>query len=92
MTNEVIILVATFALVFLRAIQQLNVMHHQYIAAALTPYGIACAEVTSVLYVVKTGWVAVPWVGTGGMLGVVTAMALHKHLRNWFTTKKESSC
>jgi len=72
------ILLATYALVFLRALQQLHVVHGQFIRAALPPYAIACAEVASVLLVVNTGWAAIPWVGTGGALGVVSAMAFHR--------------
>jgi hypothetical protein len=72
------ILLATFALVFLRAIQQQNVIGGHYLSAALTPYLIACAEVASVLWVVAIGWPAVPWVGTGGALGVTSAMILHR--------------
>lgn len=75
------ILLATFALVFLRAIQQQNVIHGQYLAAALTPFAIAVAEVATVLWVVKTGWPAVPWVGMGGALGVTSAMYLHRLIR-----------
>jgi hypothetical protein len=69
---------ATFALVFLRAIQQQNVIGGHYVAAALTPYAIAVAEVASVLWVVSIGWTAIPWVGTGGALGVLSAMWLHR--------------
>lgn len=75
------ILLATFMLVFLRAMQQQNVIHNNYMAAALTPYLIACAEVASVLLVVQTGWSAIPFVGTGGSLGVVSAMFVHGR---WF--------
>lgn len=74
------ILIATFALVFLRAIQQQNVIHGQYVLAAVTPYAIAVAEVASVLLVVQTGWSAIPWVGTGGAIGVTTAMLLHRRV------------
>ena len=72
------ILLATFALVFLRAIQQQNVIHGQYWLAGITPYALAVAEVASVLWVVQTGWSAIPWVGTGGAIGVTTAMMLHR--------------
>jgi len=81
MHNYAIIMAATALLVFMRAVQQLNVMHGHYIMAAITPYFIACGEVASVLYVVKTGWSAVPFVGTGGAIGVTLAMVLHKKLR-----------
>ncbi len=76
------VLLATFCLVFLRGIQQQNVIHGQYLMAAITPYAIACAEVASVLLVVKTGWPAIPWVGTGGALGVAAAMWTHRRFRN----------
>ena len=72
------LLFATFGLVFMRAIQQQNVIHGHYIMAAITPYAIAIFEVATVLWVVDTGWSAIPWVGTGGALGVTSAMALHR--------------
>ena len=68
------IFLATFSLVFLRAMQQQHVIGGHYLAAALTPFAIAAAEVASVLYVVAIGWPAVPVVGAGGSCGVVTAM------------------
>ena len=71
---------ATFMLVFLRAIQQQNVIHGHYVMAAVTPYGIAVAEVATVLWVVQIGWSSIPWVGTGGALGVTTAMILHRRV------------
>jgi hypothetical protein len=72
------IMAATFCLVFLRAIQQQNVIGGHYVAAALTPYAIAVAEVASVLWVVALGWQSIPYVGTGGALGVLSAMWLHR--------------
>jgi hypothetical protein len=72
------IMAATFALVFLRAIQQQNVIGGHYVLAAITPYAIAIAEVASVLWVVSIGWTAIPWVGTGGALGVLAAMYVHR--------------
>lgn len=72
---------ASFALVFLRAIQQQNVIHGQYLLAAMTPFAIAIAEVASVVWVVQVGWPAVPWVGLGGALGVTSAMFLHRRMR-----------
>ena len=75
------LLFATFGLVFMRAIQQQNVIHGQYMLAAVTPFAIAIFEVATVLWVVDTGWSAVPWVGTGGALGVTSAMYLHRYFR-----------
>ena len=79
--NEIQILIATFILVFTRAIQQKNVIHNNYIAAAITPYFIAIAEVATVLLVVETGWYSIPYVGTGGSIGVVLAMYTHNRIR-----------
>ena len=72
---------ATAALVFLRSIQQQNVIHGNYWLAAATPFAIAAAEVASVLWVVAYGWHAVPWVGAGGAVGVTAGMWLHRRLR-----------
>ena len=78
-------LIATFGLVYLRAIQQQNVIHGHYWFAVGTSYAMALAEVAMVLVVVETGWPAVPWVGTGGALGVTAAMASHRWLRERLT-------
>ncbi len=79
--DEIIIFAATLFLVFLRAVQQQNVIHGNYIAAAITPYAIAVAEVASVLYVVSIGWDAIPYVGTGGAIGVTLGMFAHRKVR-----------
>lgn len=75
------IFLATFALVFLRAMQQQHVIGGHYLAAAITPFAIAAAEVASVLYVVQIGWPAVPFVGAGGACGVVLAMYVYRRGR-----------
>ena len=72
---------ATAVLVFLRAWQQQNVIHGYYGWAAVTSYGIALADVLVVIGVVRHGLPAVLWVGTGGAVGVVSAMKLHKRMR-----------
>ena len=46
--------------------------------AGATSYLMAVGEVAVVLGVVDTGWSAVPWVGTGGAIGVVASMYIHK--------------
>ena len=71
-------LIAAFFLVFIRAIQQQNVIHERYKSAALTSYLMACADVFIVLLVVDRGWPVIPWIGTGGALGVTLAMYSHK--------------
>ena len=80
------LILATFIVVFGRAIQSQNVIGGHYIAAAVTPYGIAIGEVLSVLLVVDSGWSAIPYVGTGGALGAVAAMWAHR----WFTRRGRS--
>ncbi len=72
-----LMLVAAFFLVALRATQQLNVMHRFYWWAIGTSYGIAIADITLILFVVKSGWDSVLWIGTGGALGVTFAMYFH---------------
>lgn len=72
------IMFATFVLVYFKAIQQQNVIHGNYIMAAVTPYILALCEVATVLWVVDIGWAAVPWVGTGGAIGVTLGMVSHR--------------
>ena len=73
------ILLATLALVFCRAIQQLNVTGGHYLAAMVTSYMIAAAEVTVLILAVHVyEWRAIPWMGTGGAIGVVLAMIMHQ--------------
>jgi hypothetical protein len=38
----------------------------------------AIGEVTLVLMVVEIGWSAIPWIGTGGALGVTLSMYVHE--------------
>jgi hypothetical protein len=78
----IILLIATALLVFLRAFQSQNVVCGYYWWAVLTSYGMAIGEVAVVLIVVEAGWPSIPWVGTGGAIGVVLAMYIHrKHLQ-----------
>lgn len=73
--------IATAALVFLRAIQQQNVIGGHYIAATATSFAMAAAEVGVVLSVVAGGWAAVPWLGIGSAIGVTTAMWSHRAIK-----------
>ena len=75
------IALSTFALVFLRAIQQQNVIHGNYVMAAITPFAIAAAEVLTVIWMVDIGPSSIPMVGAGGACGVILAMALHRKIR-----------
>ncbi len=73
--------ISVFALIFLRAFQQLNVVGGHYWLAAATSFAIATAEVAVVLQVVAYDWAAIPWVGLGGAAGVTAAMAAHKIIK-----------
>lgn len=72
-------------MVFARAIQQQNVIGGHYIAAAVTSYLIALTEVIVVISVIDHGLAAVPWLGTGGAIGVTSAMTVH---RSFFRKRK----
>lgn len=72
---------ATAALVFLRAFQQQNVQHTWYWWAVLTSYGMALSDAVVVLGVVEYGLAAVPYLGTGGAIGVTSAMYVHGRMR-----------
>ena len=73
--------IAPAILVFLRAIQQQIVIGGHYLAADVTPFAIAAAEVASVLWVVSAGWVSIPYVGIGGAIGVTSAMWAHRRFK-----------
>jgi len=78
----IILTIVTALLVFLRAFQSQNVVCGYYWWAILTSYGMAIGEVAVVLFVVDKGWSSIPWIGTGGAIGVVLAMYIHrKHLQ-----------
>jgi hypothetical protein len=74
----------TLLLVFGRAIQQQNVIHGHYVAAALTPMIIAVGEIAIVGAIVVDGWSSWPWISAGGGLGAITAMGVHR----WFRSSK----
>ena len=75
---------ATYLLVFGRAIQQQNVIGGHYIAAVITSFAIAAGEIAVIGFVVADGWAMWPWIGAGGGLGGVTAMVTHRAIvRKW---------
>ena len=77
-----ILLLATVLLAFLRAFQTQNVIHKHYMSAVGTSYLMAIGEVTLVLMVVDIGWTAIPWIGTGGAIGVTLSMYVHNKCFN----------
>ena len=82
-------LMTAFVLVFARAVQQLNVVGDHKAAAVVTSYVIAGAEVGVVLFAVEMKMAAVPWLGTGGALGVLSAMYLHRKVVKMYRRKYE---
>ena len=78
-------LVATAALVFLRAWQQQNVIHGHYLAAALTSYAMAAAEIGVVLAVVA------PCYCTGGYFAVNGQADVLRDYYAFLSQKKRSA-
>jgi hypothetical protein len=78
---------ASFAFIFLKAFQQLNVVHRQYVLVIPTSMMMSACEVAVIYLVAKQGW---GWLvlatGLGGGLGCVGAMFLHK-----FTQKRPTN-
>jgi hypothetical protein len=76
--SRALLVLAAFALVALRSLQQQNVIHRYYWWAAATSYVIAFADIALILFVVKTGWGSAVYIGTGGAIGVTFAMYVHR--------------
>jgi len=73
----VVTLFASYVLILLKAMQQLNVVGGHYKMVIPFSYGMAAMEVAIIVNVVAAGWAAVPWIGTGAAAGAVTGMWLH---------------
>lgn len=72
----------SFIYVFLRALQQLNVQHEKRLAIIPSSCGMAACEfflITSTVHL-NTLWV-IPCGGIGAGVGALTAMVIHKWLR-----------
>lgn len=77
--NEAAAILACSALaVFLRAIQQQNVIRGLYPHAVATSFAIAIADAIVILSIVSAGLWAIPWFGLGGAIGVTSAMWIHR--------------
>jgi hypothetical protein len=84
-----IALFASYLAVAAKCFQQLNVVHDMHKAAVLTSFVIAFFEIIIVGSVatqfVNNGiaglYLVIP-IGTGGALGVLTSMSIHKYLRD----------
>ncbi|MDO8547884.1 MAG: hypothetical protein Q7R68_11075 [Nitrospirales bacterium] len=71
--------VFSFAYIFLKAFQQLNVVHKEYIWVIPTSIGMGLLEVAMVLMIVRadTVWLGLA-TGVGGACGALLAMVIHK--------------
>ena len=74
---------ASFLFVALKAFQQLNVVHDQFLLVIPTSVGMAVCEVYVVANIALRGWhwPLVLAVGLGSGIGCVCSMWLHKRLR-----------
>jgi hypothetical protein len=73
---------ASFTFVFLKAWQQLNVVHHQLWWIVPTSMAMAACEVF-VIWQAATrgwGWIVIP-IGLGSGLGCLASMLLHRKIR-----------
>lgn len=73
---------ASFTYVFLRAMQQLNVVHNQYWWVMPTSIAMGLCDVWIILLIVRseTIWIGVTN-GVGAGIGAVLAMYLHNRFR-----------
>jgi uncharacterized membrane protein len=65
-------------MVFFKGIQQQNVIGGKYKHAFFTSYLMALFEVAVVSTVVVVGWSSIVPIGTGGALGIITAMYIFR--------------
>ncbi len=72
----------TFIYVFLRVFQQRNVSHEEYWWMVGTSYLITAFEILNISLIVSKGWILFPALGTGGAIGSILAVQLHKRLKN----------
>lgn len=70
----------SFAAVFLKVFQQKNIIGDHIKTAAFTSYAIAAFDVSGILLVVKGGWLMILPLGTGGAIGVVCSVYLHRRV------------
>lgn len=78
--------VAAFCFVFLKAFQQLNVVHNKYLLVVPTSVVMAICEVYVMANVAQQGfhWSLVWAVGLGSGVGCMAAMWSHKRLTVWW--------
>lgn len=72
------VFIAAFALVFIKAVQQLNIVNYKYFLVIPTSFCFAAGEIFIVLQIVKGSWEIWPYMGAGAALGAISAMWLYK--------------
>ncbi len=74
---------ASFLYIGLKAMQQLNVVHGQFMAVVPTSFAMAACEAFIVVNVARSGfnWWLVFAIGLGGGLGCIASMWIHKRFR-----------
>jgi hypothetical protein len=84
MATYLLAFAASFVFIFLKAFQQLNVVHRQYLLVIPTSMLMSVCEIGVVALVIKQGWGwIVLFTGLGGGVGCVLAMFIHS-----FTKRK----
>lgn len=73
---------ASFVFIFLRAFQQLNVVHNKYLAVMPTSFFMACCEVYIISAIAIKGWdpLLVLAVSLGGGSGCMVSMFIHQRI------------
>lgn len=72
---------ASFVFIFLKAFQQLNVVHKQYLWVLPTSLFMAVCEVYVIVATAKNGWGWIVLViGLGSGLGAISSMYVHERL------------
>lgn len=76
------LVIPSFIGIFMKAMQQQNVIHRKFIAVPFTTYGIAACDVFVIGGVVNYGiaWSTVNGLALGGATGCVLAMMVHKKI------------
>lgn len=73
---------ASFIFIALKAFQQLNVVHNNYLLILPTSFAMAISEVYIIFQIAENGfgWIIVP-IGLGGGIGCMLSMYLHGRMR-----------
>lgn len=82
MITALLILGTSFIYIFLKAMQQLNVVHNQFAWVVPTSIGMGLCEVGMMLMIVRADnlWLGVAS-GIGGGTGAILAMKLHRRIK-----------